>query len=43
MKLSTHVKLFCVIVMGSLLLSGCARPGTKIKEAGGFVDNYGTN
>ena len=37
MKLSTHVKLFGVIVMGSLLLSGCARPGTKLKEAGGFT------
>lgn len=37
MKVPSTIKLLGVIVMGSLLLSGCARPATKIKEAGGFV------
>ena len=37
MKVSVSVKLLSVLLISSLLLSGCARPGTKIKEAGGFV------
>ena len=37
MKVSESVKILSVLLISSLLLSGCARPGTKIKEAGGFV------
>ncbi|MGB5966345.1 MAG: EF-hand domain-containing protein [Sulfurimonadaceae bacterium] len=37
MKVSRNVKLFGVVVLGSLLMSGCARPGAKLQEAGGPI------
>ena len=37
MNVSKSVKILGVLFISSLLISGCARPSTKIKEAGGFV------
>ena len=37
MNVSKSVKIVGLLFISSLLISGCARPSTKIKEAGGFV------
>lgn len=38
MKVSRNVKLLGMVVLGSLLLSGCmGRPGAKLQEAGGPI------